>query len=178
MGLIQFQVQSPLLTSQLQRTVPCSEVTPVFLTSAKKLSRWLRVFLSLSKLDWDLLIHMLGADPVRLSSALCHHQQIYFLFRILLSSHEKSESREMIERNKCITVSSGFPSRTIYFVFIVGIRDLYEIIFLVSPPSNKKLDAAFSTRKKLFSDWKIWIGISFILSYINFPFQMDSLSKK
>ena len=96
-----------------------------------------------------------------------------------MSSHEKSESREMIERNKCITVSSGFPSRTIYFVFIVGIRDLYEIIFLVSPPSNKKLDAAFSTiEEKLFSDWKIWIGISFILSYINFPFQMDSLSKK
>ena len=51
MGLIQFQVQAPLLTSQLQRTVPCSEVTPVFLTSARKLSRWLRVFLSLSKLD-------------------------------------------------------------------------------------------------------------------------------
>ena len=49
---------------------------------------------------------------------LTSSDQIYFLFLILLSSCEKSESQEMIERNKCITVSSGFPSRTIYFVSI------------------------------------------------------------
>ena len=44
-------------TSQLQRTIPSGE-TPVCLISAMKLSRWVRVFLSLSKFAIDFLIHM------------------------------------------------------------------------------------------------------------------------
>ena len=55
-------------------------------------------------------------------------------------------------------------SQVVQFILYLFIWDLDEIIFLVCPPSNKKLDAAFSTEITLFSDCKIRIGISFKLN--------------
>ena len=150
-----------LFTSQLQSTVPWSEDTPEFLTSARKLSRWDRVFLSLSKLDNDLFIHMLCADPAWLSSAfdIIIRSISYFLFfcHLVKSPNPKRWLKEIN------ALQFHQDSQVVQFIVYLFIRDLDEIIFLVSPPSNKKLDEAFSTETTLFSDCKIRIGITFKL---------------
>ena len=55
------------ITSQLQRTIPSGD-TPVCLISAMKVSRWVRVFLSLPKFAIDLFTQVLFWPGGRLSS--------------------------------------------------------------------------------------------------------------
>ena len=95
--------------------------------SDRKLSRWDRVFLSLSKLDIDFLIHILGAPA--LTSSISYH---YHLF----SFH-----------NYETLITFDHFDKEMKIGLLVKWEELMIIKCLAFLPSRKKLSAVFWTEK-------------------------------